>query len=76
MLKGKKLVDNHHYITKNYVVKFNTEDNSMINYKGVKYQNPEYKANQKGRNDTHNFTNYLDLEGCDNGSFQQKRRYY
>ncbi len=52
------------YISKNYyAVKFNAEGNSEVSYKGKKYTNPEYKAGQSGRNGTHQFTNFLNLEG-------------
>jgi thioredoxin-related protein len=52
------------HISKNfYAVKFNAEGNSEVNYKGKKYTNPDYKAGQSGRNGTHQFTNFLNLEG-------------
>lgn len=46
-----------------YAVKFNAEGNSEVNYKGVKYTNPAYVADKKGRNGVHNFTNVLMVQG-------------
>ena len=52
------------YISKNYyAVKFNAEGNGEITYNKKKYSNPEFKEGQKGRNGTHQFTNFLNLEG-------------
>lgn len=46
-----------------YAVKFNAEGNSDVNYMSKKYVNPRYKSGQKGRNGTHQFTDFLNLEG-------------
>lgn len=52
------------FISKNYyAVKFNAEGNSEVTYLTKKYSNPEFKEGQKGRNGTHQFTNFLNLEG-------------
>lgn len=52
------------FIAKNYyAVKFNAEGNSEVTYLTKKYSNPEFKEGQKGRNGTHQFTNFLNLEG-------------
>ncbi len=48
------------YINENYyAVKFNAEGNSVINYKGKKYTNPQFVADRKGRNAIHEFTLFL-----------------
>ena len=44
-------------------VKFNAEGKDIINYKGVKYDNPDFNPDRKGRNAMHNFTKTLDLVG-------------
>ncbi len=52
------------HINKNYyAVKFDSEGNEEINYKGKKYTNPEYNSNRKGRNATHDFTMFLRIPG-------------
>lgn len=52
------------YINKNYyAVKFNGEGNTEVNYKGVKYTNPKFDPNRKGRNSIHEFTLFLKVEG-------------
>ena len=52
------------YISKNYyAVKFNAEGNTLVTYLKIKYTNPTYKAGQKGRNGTHQFADFLNLEG-------------
>ena len=52
------------HISKNYyAVKFNAEGNGEITFNKKKYTNPEFKAGQKGRNGTHQFTDFLNLEG-------------
>jgi thioredoxin-related protein len=67
-----KLLDNNtftdsrvrEYITTSfYPVKFNAEGNSEITYKGVKYGNPNFKADRSGRNSTHEFTLFLRVMG-------------
>lgn len=48
------------HINKNYyAVKFNAEGSSEIHYKGKKYGNPQYNAERKGRNATHEFAELL-----------------
>jgi thioredoxin-related protein len=44
-------------------VKFNAEGNEKITFNKKKYSNPDFVAGQKGRNGTHQFTNFLNLEG-------------
>lgn len=52
------------HINKNYyAVKFDSEGNEEINYKGEKYTNPGYNSNRKGRNATHDFTMFLRIPG-------------
>ena len=52
------------YISKNYyAVKFNAEGNSVVTFNAKKYVNPDFKEGQKGRNGTHQFTEFLDLQG-------------
>ena len=52
------------FIAKNYyTVKFNAEGNPKITYNAKQYSNPEYKEGQKGRNGTHQFADFLNLEG-------------
>lgn len=48
---------------KYYAVKFNAEGNGDVTYKKKKYTNPEFQQGQKGRNGTHQFTEFLKLEG-------------
>ncbi len=51
------------YINDNYYpVKFNAEGNSVVNYKGKKYSNPQYVADRKGRNAVHEFTLFLKVQ--------------
>ena len=51
------------YINANYyAVKFNAEGNSDITYKGVKYSNPQFVADRKGRNAVHQFTLMLQVQ--------------
>ena len=52
------------YITANYyAVKFNAEGNSEVNYKGVKYMNPQFVADRQGRNAAHEFGEVLKIQG-------------
>ncbi|MEC4117001.1 thioredoxin family protein [Myroides phaeus] len=52
------------HINKNYyAVKFDSEGNEEISYKGKKYTNPGYNSNRKGRNATHDFTMFLRIPG-------------
>jgi thioredoxin-related protein len=46
-----------------YAVKFNAEGNSEVNYKGKKYTNPGFIADQKGKNSMHDFAKFLKLQG-------------
>jgi thioredoxin-related protein len=51
-------------ISKNYyAVKFNAEGNEEINFKGVKYTNPNFVAGKAGRNSMHEFTAFLKVRG-------------
>ncbi|OYQ34379.1 thioredoxin [Flavobacterium cyanobacteriorum] len=51
------------YINDNfYAVKFNAEGNSVVNYKGKKYTNPQYVAGRQGRNAVHDFTLFLKVQ--------------
>lgn len=51
------------YINENYyAVKFNAEGNSVVNYKGKKYTNPQYVAGRNGRNAVHEFTLFLKVQ--------------
>lgn len=45
-----------------YAVKFNAEGNSVVNYKGKKYSNPQFVADRKGRNAIHEFTLFLKVQ--------------
>lgn len=48
------------YINKNYyAVKFNAEGNKTINFKGVKYTNPNFDPNKKGRNSSHQLAGFF-----------------
>lgn len=59
--KEKSVVD---FVSKNYyAVKFNAEGNSEVTYLKKKYTNPTFKEGQKGRNGTHQFTEFLNLQG-------------
>lgn len=52
------------YINANYnPVKFDAEGTELINYKGQEYSNPEYDPNRKGRNASHQFTEFLRIPG-------------
>lgn len=51
------------FINENYyAVKFNAEGNSVVNYKGKKYSNPQFVADRKGRNAVHEFTLFLQVQ--------------
>lgn len=51
-------------INENYIpVKFNGEGNDVITYLGKKFSNPNYNPSRKGRNATHQLTDYLELQG-------------
>ncbi|MEO0059604.1 MAG: hypothetical protein RLZZ312_1251 [Bacteroidota bacterium] len=59
--REKSVVD---FVSKNYyAVKFNAEGNSEVTYLKKKYTNPTYNSGQKGRNGTHQFTEFLNLQG-------------
>ena len=52
------------YISKHYyAVKFNAEGNESITYSGNEFSNPNYDPEKKGRNATHQFTQYLGVKG-------------
>ncbi|UYW01327.1 thioredoxin family protein [Flavobacterium agricola] len=44
-------------------VKFNGEGADVITYLGKKYANPNYNPSRKGRNATHQLTDFLELQG-------------
>lgn len=46
-----------------YAVKFNAEGNSVVNFKGNSFNNPNFDPNRKGRNSAHELTTYLKVEG-------------
>lgn len=46
-----------------YAVKFNAEGNEEINFYDRKYTNPNYDPKRKGRNATHQFTQFLGISG-------------
>lgn len=51
-------------INEDYIpVKFNGEGTDVITYKGTKYSNPNYNHSRKGRNATHQLTDFLELQG-------------
>jgi thioredoxin-related protein len=52
------------YIIENYyVVKFNAEGIEQIKYYDQIFTNPNYDPNRKGRNATHQFTQFLGVKG-------------
>ena len=52
------------YVNENYyAVKFNAEGQEEINFFNQTYTNPSYDPNRKGRNGTHQFTQYLGVKG-------------
>ncbi|WP_091422893.1 thioredoxin fold domain-containing protein [Formosa sp. Hel1_31_208] len=57
---NKDVVD---YVNENYyAVKFNAEGNTVINYKGNKFSNPNYKEELKNRrNSSHELSSYLKI---------------
>mgnify|MGYP002629418094 FL=1 len=46
-----------------YAVKFNAEGQEEIKFFDQTYTNPNYDPNRKGRNGTHQFTQYLGVKG-------------
>ena len=46
-----------------YAVKFNAEGNETINYYDNTFKNPNYDPIKKGRNATHQFTQFLGIKG-------------
>jgi thioredoxin-related protein len=51
-------------INNNYIaVKFNGEGSEEIVYLGKKLANPNYNPSRKGRNATHQLTDFLELQG-------------
>ncbi|HCZ10066.1 MAG TPA: thioredoxin family protein, partial [Flavobacteriaceae bacterium] len=52
------------YISEHYyAVKFNAEGQETINFFGNSFTNPNYDPNRKGRNATHQFTQFLGVKG-------------
>ncbi|MDG1264453.1 MAG: thioredoxin fold domain-containing protein [Flavobacteriaceae bacterium] len=52
------------YVSKHYyAVKFNAEGNEEIEFYNQKYRNPNYDERRKGRNATHQFTQFLGIKG-------------
>ena len=52
------------YISEHYyAVKFNAEGQEEINFFDQKFTNPNYDPNRKGRNATHQFTQFLGVKG-------------
>ncbi len=50
------------YINKNYyAVKFNAEGNETINYLGKTFSNPNFEANKRGRNSSHQLSGYFGI---------------
>jgi len=55
---GNKDVAN--YMNENYyAVKFNAEGNETINFNGTTYTNPNFNADSKGRNSSHQLSEYF-----------------
>ena len=46
-----------------YAVKFNAEGQEEISFYDQKFSNPKYDINRKGRNATHQFTQFLGVKG-------------
>lgn len=62
-----------------YAVKFNAEGNSVVNFKGNSFNNPNFDPTRKGRNSAHELTTFLKVEGYPsiyilnrNGEVQEK----
>lgn len=62
-----------------YAVKFNAEGNSVVNFKGNSFNNPNFDPTRKGRNSAHELTAFLKVEGYPsiyilnrNGEVQEK----
>ncbi len=52
------------YISEHYyAVKFNAEGQEEINFYDQKFSNPNYDIDRKGRNATHQFTQFLGVKG-------------
>lgn len=52
------------YISEHYyAVKFNAEGEEVISYFENTFSNPNYDSNRKGRNSTHQFTQFLGVKG-------------
>ena len=52
------------YISENYyAVKFDAEGQEQIDFYGNKFTNPNYDPSRKGRNSTHQFTQFLGVSG-------------
>jgi thioredoxin-related protein len=46
-----------------YAVKFNAEGQEVINFFDQTFNNPSFDSSRKGRNTTHQFTQFLDIKG-------------
>ena len=56
---NKDVVD---YVNKNYyAVKFNAEGNETISFKGKTYSNPNFDPTKKGRNSSHELSQYFGI---------------
>ena len=66
-LMDKKTFQNRdvaNYISEHYYpVKFNAEGQETISYFGNTFANPNYDPNRRGRNSTHQFTQFLGVRG-------------
>ena len=52
------------YVTEHfYAVKFDAEGEELIRFYDQNYRNPNYDARKKGRNGTHQFTQFLGVKG-------------
>ncbi len=52
------------YVTEHfYAVKFDAEGEELIRFYDQNYKNPNYDARKKGRNATHQFTQFLGVKG-------------
>ncbi|MDC0478856.1 thioredoxin family protein, partial [Flavobacteriaceae bacterium] len=52
------------YISEHYyAVKFNAEGEETVSYFGNTFTNPNYDPSRKGRNSTHQFTQFLGVKG-------------
>ena len=64
------------YIIENYyAVKFNAEGMEEIKYYDQIFTNPNYDPNRKGRNATHQFTQFLGVKGYPTMVFFSEKHY-